>query len=137
MKNLFHIIAGIVFGIVMVKSEAVSWFRIQEMFHFQSFHMYGIIGSAVVTGAIALQLLKKVRLRDMNGNQMSMPEKPKLLISPLVGGIIFGLGWSMTGACPGPLFVNLGAGYTVMAVIIGFAILGAFVHGVIRKHLPL
>ena len=137
MKNLLHAIAGILFGIIMVKSEAVSWFRIQEMFHFQSFHMYGIIGSAVVTGAIANILLKRLPLRDMTGNRMQLPDKPKLFISPLVGGSIFGLGWAMTGACPGPLFVNLGAGYSVMVVIIVFAILGAFVHGLVRKHLPL
>jgi hypothetical protein len=137
MKNVLHILTGVVFGIIMVKSEAVSWFRIQEMFHFQSFHMYGIIGSAVVTGAITNLLLKKFALRDMTGNRMSLPEKPKLTISPLIGGTIFGLGWAMTGACPGPLFVNLGAGYSVMAVIIGFAVLGAFVQGLVRKHLPL
>ena len=137
MKNLLHAIAGILFGIIMVKSEAVSWFRIQEMFHFQSFHMYGIIGSAVVTGAIANVLLNRIPLHDMTGNRMQLPDKPKLFFSPLVGGSIFGLGWAMTGACPGPLFVNLGAGYSVMVVIIAFAILGAFVHGLIRKHLPL
>lgn len=121
----------------MVKSEAVSWFRIQEMFHFQSIHMYGLMGSAIVTGVIAMQLLKRFQPRDITGSRMIVPEKPKLVISPLVGGTIFGLGWAMTGACPGPLFVNLGAGYSVMGVTIAFAVLGAFVQGVVRKKLPL
>ena len=125
------------FGIVMVKSEAVSWFRIQEMFRFQSFHMYGIIGSAVVTGAIGLWVIRKIKLRNTDGEIITLPKKPFLRVSPLLGGIIFGLGWAMTGACPGPLFVNLGAGYGVFSIIIGFAVLGAFVHGVLRRKLPL
>ena len=137
MRNLFHIIAGIVFGIVMVKSEAVSWFRIQEMFHFQSFHMYGIIGSAIVTSALTVRLFSKLGFKDLRGQLIKRPSKPKLVVSPLLGGIIFGLGWSMTGACPGPLFVNLGAGYTIFIVPIAFAVLGAFVHGLVRKYLPL
>ncbi|MCB0754512.1 MAG: YeeE/YedE family protein [Flavobacteriales bacterium] len=137
MKNVLFVFAGMIFGIVMVKSEAVSWFRIQEMFHFQAFHMYGIILSAIATSALLLTVLKQIGLKDVNGQIIQKPSKTKLIISPLLGGIIFGLGWSMTGACPGPLFVNLGAGYTIFIVPIAFAVLGAFVHGLVRKYLPL
>lgn len=136
MKNLRYILAGIVFGIIMVKSEAVSWFRIQEMFQFQSFHMYGIIGSAVVVGAICVALIKKFHIRNLDGTLIEFPDKPNHYKAGLIGGIIFGLGWAMTGACPGPLFVNVGAGYPVMLVVIGFAVLGAFVHGIIAHKLP-
>ena len=137
MKRVVFVFAGILFGIVMVKSEAVSWFRIQEMFRFQSFHMYGIIGSAVVSSSLCLALISKFNVKNLNGEIIQRPKKPFLKISPLFGGTIFGLGWAMTGACPGPLFVNLGAGYSVMGVTIGFAVLGAFVHGLLRKKLPL
>lgn len=137
MTRAIFVFAGILFGIVMAKSEAVSWFRIQEMFRFQSFHMYGIIGSAVITSAICLGIIRKFHIKNLNGEVIERPKKPFLKVSPLLGGIIFGLGWAMTGACPGPLFVNLGAGYSVMGVTIAFAVLGAFVQGVVRKRLPL
>lgn len=137
MKQIAYIIAGVVFGAVMVKSEAISWYRIHEMFHFQSFHMYGIIGSASFTGALMLFLIQKFRLKDRYGNYIEKPKKPALVTSPFLGGIIFGLGWAMTGACPGPLFVNFGVGYTVFLVPIAFAVLGAFVQGLVRKNLPL
>lgn len=120
----------------MVKSEAVSWFRIQEMFRFQSFHMYGIICTAVVVGAILLQVVKRSRLKNLDGNVISVPLRDKLYKSALLGGIIFGIGWAFTGACPGPLFVNLGAGYSVMIVPILAAVLGAFVYGLLKKRLP-
>ena len=136
MKNVRVILAGIIFGIIMVKSEAVSWFRIQEMFHFQSFHMYGIFCTAVVIGAILLQLVSRLKLNSLDGRLISVPVKPKLYKSALFGGIIFGMGWALTGACPGPLFVNLGAGYSVMIVPIFAAVLGAFVHGLLKKRLP-
>lgn len=136
MRSIFYVFAGIAFGIVMVKSEAVSWFRIQEMFRFQSFHMYGIIGSAVVVGALIVAIVKKYHIRNLEGTIIEFQDKPNFYRSRLVGGIIFGLGWAMTGACPGPLFVNVGAGYPVMLVIIGFAVLGAFVHGLIAHKLP-
>jgi len=136
MRSVLYILAGVIFGIVMVKSEAVSWFRIQEMFRFQAFHMYGIIGSAVVVGAVCMTILKRSGLKSITGESMKFPQKPPLYRSGLTGGIIFGLGWAMTGACPGPLFVNVGAGYPVMLVVIGFAILGAFVHGIIAHRLP-
>ena len=136
MKNVRIILAGIIFGIIMVKSEAVSWFRIQEMFRFQSFHMYGIISTAVIVGAILLQLVSRLKLKSLDGKLISIPVKPKLYKASLFGGIIFGMGWALTGACPGPLFVNLGAGYSVMIVPILSAVLGAFVHGLLKKRLP-
>ena len=120
----------------MVKSEAVSWFRIQEMFRFQAFHMYGIIGSAVVIGTIFMTVLKRSGMKSITGEGMKFPQKPPFYKSAIIGGIIFGLGWAMTGACPGPLFVNVGAGYPTMLVVIGFAVLGAFVHGIIAHRLP-
>jgi uncharacterized membrane protein YedE/YeeE len=136
MKNVRIILAGIIFGIIMVKSEAVSWFRIQEMFHFQSFHMYGIICTAVVVGAILLQVVKRMKLNNLDGNPISVPQRPKMYKAALLGGITFGIGWAFTGACPGPLFVNLGAGYSVMIVPILAAVLGAFIHGLVKKRLP-
>lgn len=136
MKNVRIILAGIIFGIIMVKSEAVSWFRIQEMFRFQSFHMYGIICTAVVVGAILLQVVKRIGLKSLDGEAISPQLRPKLYKASLLGGIIFGIGWALTGACPGPLFVNLGAGYTVMIIPIAAAVLGAFVHGIVRGKLP-
>ena len=136
MKNLLIILAGTAFGIVMVKSEAVSWFRIYEMFRFESFHMYGIIGCAVVTGLLSVLIMKKLGAKNLEGKKISFKPIAPMFKSALVGGIIFGLGWAMTGACPGPLFVNVGAGYPVMLIVIAFAILGAFVHGLIAHKLP-
>jgi len=136
MKNVRIILAGIIFGIIMVKSEAVSWFRIQEMFRFQSFYMYGIICTAVVVGAILLQVVKRTGLRNLEGEIINIPQREKLYKAAILGGIIFGIGWAFTGACPGPLFVNLGAGYSVMIVPILAAVLGAFVHGLLKKRLP-
>ncbi|MBI1288363.1 MAG: YeeE/YedE family protein [Flavobacteriales bacterium] len=137
MRNLLYIIVGILFGIIMVKSEAVSWFRIQEMFRFQSFHMYGIICSAIVVGVISMQLIKRFNTRSIDNTPISPKAHLGLYRSRIIGGLLFGLGWALTGACPGPLFVNLGAGYTVMIAAIGAAVLGALVHGLLRKKLPL
>ena len=136
MKNVRILFVGIIFGIIMVKSEAVSWFRIQEMFRFQSFHMYGIICTAVVVGAILLQVVKLSGLKSLDGTDIIIPQRAPLYKAAILGGSIFGIGWAFTGACPGPLFVNLGAGYSVMIVPILAAVLGAFVHGLIQKHLP-
>lgn len=136
MKSLRFILAGVFFGIVMVKSEAVSWFRIFEMFLFESFHMYGIMGSAVLTGLISTFLVRKLGLRNIEGTKISFRTVSSHFKSAFAGGVIFGLGWAMTGACPGPLFVNVGAGYPVMLVVIVFAVLGAFVHGLIAHKLP-
>ncbi len=136
MKLLKFILAGIVFGIVMTKSEAISWFRIQEMFRFQSFHMYGIITTAIVIGAIAVQLIKRFKIRDINGNPIIFNPKDMSIPRYLIGGTIFGLGWAMTGACPGPMFVNFGYGYGMMLLIILGALFGTFMYGVLRAKLP-
>jgi uncharacterized protein len=136
MKNIKFILAGIVFGIVMTKSEAFSWYRIQEMFRFQSFHMYGIIGTAVVLGAISVFLIKKFKLRDFDGNQIVFVPKSKSVWRYLLGGTFFGFGWALTGACPGPMFVNLGFGYITIAIAIIGAILGTYTYGLIEKKLP-
>ncbi|MBN8693566.1 MAG: YeeE/YedE family protein [Bacteroidetes bacterium] len=136
MKFLKFLLAGIVFGIVMAKSEAFSWFRIQEMFRFQSFHMYGIIGTAVILGVIGVFLIKKYKMRDMNGNPIMFYPKDKSIARYLIGGTIFGLGWALSGACPGPMVVNIGYGYLAMIVVFLFAILGTFLYGAIKDKLP-
>ena len=130
------ILAGVLFGIVMSKSEAISWFRIQEMFRFQSFHMYGIIGTAVVLGAIATYLLKKYKMRDYQGNPIVFQPKQMSVPRYLLGGIIFGLGWAMTGACPGPMFVNIGFSYWAILVAIAGGLAGTYAYGAIRERLP-
>ncbi len=136
MKALKFILAGIVFGIVMAKSEAISWFRIQEMFRFQSFHMYGIIGTAVVLGALGVALIKKFKLKDIGGNPIVFNDKSKQWPRYIIGGTIFGTGWALTGACPGPMFVNFGYGYLVFIVVIAAAALGTYTYGYILKRLP-
>nr|WP_198160608.1 DUF6691 family protein [Pedobacter panaciterrae] len=136
MKSLKYILAGTLFGIIMSKSEAISWYRIQEMFRFQSFHMFGIIGTAVITGIIAVWLMKKMKSRDVEGNPISFTDKEKTWRRYLFGGTIFGLGWALTGACPGPVFVLLGQGYLVMIVVIIGSLLGTFVYGLLKTRLP-
>ena len=135
MKNIKYLIFGVLFGIILTKAEVISWFRIQEMFRFQSFHMYGIIGSAVVVGAISILLIKKFKLKSSNGEEIIFPEKPynKGL---MIGGTIFGLGWALTGACPGPIFALIGNGYGVFLVALFFAIIGAWVYGLLQDKLP-
>ena len=136
MKALKFLFTGIFFGIVLTKSQAVSWYRIVEMFRFESFHMYGIIGSAVVTGLILLQLSKKMNLKTTEGNPINLPEKEKKYKSALLGGTIFGLGWALAGACPGPMFILFGAGYYSISIIILSSILGTFVYGLVANRLP-
>jgi uncharacterized protein len=136
MKGLKFIIAGIIFGIIMVKSEAASWYRIQEMFRFQSIHMYGIMGTAVLIGAIAVYLIKRTQLKDVAGNPIIIHDKEKGWARYIIGGTIFGLGWALAGACPGPMFVNLGYGYLTMSVVILGALLGTYIYGVVRHKLP-
>jgi uncharacterized protein len=135
-KSIKFIAAGILFGIVMSKSEAISWFRIQEMFRFQSFHMYGIIGTAVVLGVIAVFLIKKYKLRDFQGNPIVFHPKEWSVPRYLIGGTIFGLGWALTGACPGPMFVNIGYSYWAIFVAIAGALFGTYLYGAIRERLP-
>ena len=136
MKFLKYILAGILFGIVMSKSEAISWYRIQEMFRFQAFHMYGIIGTAVVLGALLTFTIKKYKLRDLQGNPIVFSDKEKSVARYLIGGTIFGLGWALVGACPGPLFVNLGHGYWPILVAIFGGIVGTYTYGLFQNKLP-
>lgn len=136
MKSLRFILVGIVFGIIMTKSEAISWYRIQEMFRFQSFQMYGIIGTAVLVGIIGVWLIKKFDVKDASGNPIVFEEKEKAWKKNMFGGIIFGLGWALTGSCPGPMFVNLGYGYYAMGIVIIGSLLGTYLYGVIRNKLP-
>lgn len=136
MKSIKYILAGTLFGIIMSKSEAISWFRIQEMFRFQSFHMYGIIGTAVVLGVIAVAIIKKFKLKDSADNAIIFYDKEKGYPRYIIGGTIFGLGWALTGACPGPMFVNLGYGYFAMLIVIAGALLGTYIYGIIKHKLP-
>ncbi len=127
---------GIFFGIVMFKSEAASWFRIYEMFKFQSFHMYGIIGSALFLGVIGVQLIKRKNLKSFFGKPITIVPKDKSFSRYMFGGIIFGLGWALAGACPGPIYVLAGAGYFPILVVFIGAMLGTFIYGLLRKKLP-
>ncbi|MGL5112678.1 MAG: DUF6691 family protein, partial [Flavobacterium sp.] len=133
MKALKYLIVGFLFGIVLTKSEAVSWYRIYEMFHFQSFHMYGIIGVAVATGLIGMQLVKHFKFKNIKKQPMSVPDKENGNTRYWFGGILFGLGWALVGACPGPIFILLGAGFFPVAVVLLGALLGTFVYGLIMK----
>jgi uncharacterized protein len=136
MKFLKFLVVGIVFGIVMAKSEAFSWYRIQEMFRFQSFHMYGIIGTAVVLGAIGVALIKKFQIRDFEGNPILFHPKDKSYIRYIIGGTIFGLGWALSGACPGPMVVNIGYGYFTFLIVFIFALIGTLLYGIVKNRLP-
>ncbi|QNF35517.1 YeeE/YedE family protein [Adhaeribacter swui] len=136
MKGLKYITTGILFGIIMAKSEAISWYRIQEMFRFQSFHMYGIIGTAVTLGTIAVYLIKKFRIRDTQDNLIVFHDKDRTWFRYIIGGTIFGLGWALTGACPGPMFVNVGYGYGAMLLIIFGSLLGTYFYGVVKDKIP-
>lgn len=136
MKFLKYLIVGVLFGVVMAKSEAISWYRIQEMFRFQAFHMYGIIGTAVTLGVIGVALIKKFKLRDVEGNPIQFFPKNKSVARYLIGGIFFGLGWALTGACPGPMVVNLGYGFIAFGVVFLFAIVGTYIYGAIKEKLP-
>ena len=136
MKNIKFLLFGILFGIILSKTEVVSWYRIYEMFKFQSFHMYGVIGSAVAIGIILMQLFKRGIVKDYLGNQISVKEKKSGLIKTLLGGTIFGLGWALAGACPGPIFVLIGHGTTTILIVLFGAILGAFLYGLLSKKLP-
>jgi uncharacterized membrane protein YedE/YeeE len=136
MKLIKFLLLGTLFGIVMAKSEAMSWYRIQEMFRFQSFHMYGIIGTAVILGAIGVALIKKFNLRDYNGNPIVFYPKEKSIVRYLVGGTTFGLGWALTGACPGPMVVNIGYGFITMIIVFFFALVGTYLYGYFKDKLP-
>lgn len=133
--NLKYMIIGMLFGIIFVKSEVISWFRIQEMFRLESFHMYGIIGSAILTGMLSILLIKKFKIRTIDGEPITIAPKT-FNKGQIYGGLIFGLGWAMTGACPGPLFAQIGTGVTVISVTLLSAIAGTWVYGLLREKLP-
>src|SRR5690606_34699567 len=135
MRNFKYLIFGLLFGIILVKSQVMSWFRIQEMFWLQSFHMYGIIGSAIVTAMISILLIKRFRIKALNGEPIVIPEK-KFHWGNIYGGLLFGFGWALTGACPGPIFAQIGSGYLAAIVTLLSAIAGTWVYGLIRDKLP-
>ena len=136
MKYLKFIAIGFIFGIIMYKSQAVSWYRIYEMFRFESFHMYGIIGSALLIGIGMIQLIKRKKLKNIYGEEIQFTPKAKSVTRYLVGGGIFGLGWALAGACPGPMYVLIGTGAWSVLIVLGAAIIGTFLYGILRKKLP-
>jgi len=136
MKIIKYIFPGILFGIVMTKSEAVSWFRIQEMFRFESFHMFGIIGTAVAVATVMTYIIKKAKAKDLQGAEITFLPKQFSIPRYLIGGIIFGLGWAMTGACPGPMFTLVGHGVWSILIVILSAIFGTYIYGILRDKLP-
>lgn len=130
-----YLLAGTFFGIIFLKAEIISWFRIQEMFRLQSFFMYGVIGSAVIVGMISIYLIRKFQLKAMDGQKIEIQDKAYDK-GKIVGGLIFGMGWAMTGACPGPLFAQMGSGHTVILVSILSAVAGTWIYGYFRNKLP-
>lgn len=133
--KMIYFFLGIIFGIILIKSEVVSWFRIQEMFRLQSFHMYGIIGSAILTGMISILIIKKFRIKTIYGNSIVLIQK-KFNKGQIYGGLLFGFGWAFTGACPGPLFAQIGNGFTVVIITLISAIAGTWIYGYLRERLP-
>lgn len=136
MRSLGYLLIGIFFGITMFKSEAASWFRIYEMFKFDAFHMYGIIGTAVGIGVVMVWVIKRYRIRSFYGTPITFDNKETKVVRYAMGGLIFGLGWGLAGACPGPIFTLAGAGYLPILVVLAAAILGTFVYGLLRDKLP-
>lgn len=136
MRAITYLVIGIVFGITMFKSEAASWFRIYEMFKFESFHMYGIISSALVIGIVIVQLIKRLDIKSFYGEKIIFNPKAKSFSRYMFGGIIFGLGWALAGACPGPMFTLVGAGYIPILVVILTSIIGTFLYGLLKDKLP-
>jgi uncharacterized membrane protein YedE/YeeE len=135
LSNIKYLIVGILFGIVFVKAEIVSWFRIQEMFRFDSFHMYGVIGSAVLVGLISVQLIKRFKISTLNGESVDIPGKT-FNKGQIYGGLLFGIGWAITGACPGPLFAQIGSGFLAIIITLLSAIAGTWTYGLLRSRLP-
>ena len=136
MQLIKSLLLGTFFGFVLVKAEVVSWFRIQEMFRFESFHMYGVIGNAVLVGIVSIWLLRTFRVKSLTGEVIAPKNKPLNVVANITGGIIFGLGWALTGACPGPLYALLGSEHTIILVMIVSAMAGVYVYGVLRPRLP-
>ena len=136
MKHLYSLLLGVFFSIILVKGEIISWFRIHEMFLFKGFHMYGVIGSAVLVGSLSIIMIKKFKIRTIYGEAIEIPEKPLKATANFTGGLLFGLGWPMTGACPGPLYALFGYGHTIIIVSILCAIIGVYTYGIVRERLP-
>ncbi len=135
MNNIKYLIVGIFFGIAFVKAEIISWFRIQEMFQMTSFHMYGVIGTAVLVGIVSVFLIKKFNIKTLEGENITIEDK-KFDKGQVIGGILFGIGWAITGACPGPLFAQIGSGFGAIAVTLLAAIAGTWVYGKFSEKLP-
>jgi len=133
--NLKYVVFGLFFGIVLVKGQIISWFRIQEMFRFQSFHMYGVIGSAIAVGIVSVWIIKKFRIKTVDGEEIDFPTR-RFNKGNVYGGLLFGFGWAMTGACPGPLFALIGTGAFVIFIALLSAIAGTWVYGLLRDKLP-
>jgi uncharacterized protein len=133
--NIKYLIVGLLFGIVFVKAEIISWFRIQEMFRFQSFHMYGVIGSAITVGMLSIFVIKRFGIKTIYGERIEFHNKT-FNKGQIIGGFLFGLGWALTGACPGPIFAQIGTGFSAMLITLFFAILGTWVYGYFREKLP-
>ena len=136
MRSIIYLIVGTFFGIVLYKSEAASWFRIYEMFQFDSFHMYGIIGSALGLGVLFIQWVKRSNAKSVDGEPITIADKDKSIARYAIGGTLFGLGWALAGACPGPMYILAGAGYWPILVVLGSAVLGTFVYGLLKSKLP-
>jgi uncharacterized membrane protein YedE/YeeE len=135
LSNLKYLVVGIAFGTVFVKAEIISWFRIQEMFRLQSFFMYGVIGTAVVVGMISVWLIKRFNVKTLSGEKINFEDK-QFNKGQVFGGLIFGIGWAITGACPGPLFAQIGSGFLVVLITFLSALAGTWVYGKFREHLP-
>jgi len=135
-RPLYFLVVGIFFGITLLKSGAASWFRIYEMFHFASFHMFGIIGSSLTFGLLFNQLIKRFKVKDLDGNPITQKDKNPGITRYLVGGTVFGIGWAIAGACPGPMFTLIGAGYWPVILVFASTMLGTYVYGVVRDRLP-
>jgi uncharacterized membrane protein YedE/YeeE len=135
MKNIKFLLLGTIFGIILIKGEVISWFRIQEMFRFQSFHMYGTICSAIAVGMLSIFLIKKFNVKTFSGEEIKIEDK-QFSKGNIIGGLMFGIGWAMTGACPGPLYALIGSGLPIVIVVLLSAVLGTYCYGCIREKLP-
>lgn len=136
MKLLKFFIVGTLFGIILSKSQVISWYRIYEMFKFESFHMYGIIGSAIIVGIVLVQLIKKTKLKTIGGKEIAFIPKKRGVYNNIIGGIIFGLGWALSGICPGPMYILIGQGIIAILIVLLGALLGAFLYHATKKYLP-
>ena len=136
MKSIWYIIVGTFLGVILYKSEAASWFRIYEMFQFDSFHMYGIIGSALAVGIVLVQWIKRSKVKSFFGEPINIQDKERSFARYIIGGTLFGLGWALAGACPGPIYILAGAGYWPILIVLFGAVVGAFIYGILRNKLP-